>query len=171
MNNTPNDYVFVFTEPIDNTDVQFKELESLLILSSFQLMDVYDISLNRFISNPPDVSPNNNIVYRVKFKQSCILRTLAPIDLLHEIIKRSAYVDSCGPYVYSSKMDKSSITSIRSAMTKFITSNEISSFELSFFTHEKFSDKAGKKSRLLIDEKRFFLGDLPFDQVQKHFED
>lgn len=170
MTEEPYSYIIVFTEPIDSTDVQFKELESLLRLSSYQLMDVRDYDRSKPGSTPPSF-PSKNIVFRRNYKQSCILHTFAPPDLLHQIIKRSAYIHSCGLLVYTKSMDHSSITDIKAALSGFISKNNINSFELSFYTQDLFGDTAGKQNRLLIDQKRFFLGELPFDQVQKHFED
>jgi SAM-dependent methyltransferase len=165
-----NDFVIVFSESLNSTDVQYKELESLLRLSKYKLMDVRDQQINRIINNKNDL-PTSDVVYRGSFKQSCILRTTAEIDLLHEIMERSSYIQSCGLLVYASSMDRSSINGVQEKLNDFIINQKISTFELSFYTNDRFGNVAGKQKGLLIDQKRFFLGDLPFDQVQKHLGD
>lgn len=174
-------YVVVFADSIDTTDVPLNELKSLIRIHNPRLV-VKETGLSEVLSPPPTLDlPHNivveapeNIVHLARFKQSCIISTVEPSGFLHSIIKRSAYIDSCGPLICVSQMDHLSVDTVRADLTRFIQKWNIRSFALSFYTKdtkEKLGGQPGKLDGLLIDQKRFFLRELPFDQAIRQLQD
>ena len=110
------------------------------------------------------------MIIQGKFKQSCILSTYAGPEFLYKIIKRASYVLSCGTLIYACPMDQASLDDARSAIARFVCDDEIGSFDLSFYTREKFGSEDVELNGLLIDQKRIFLGELQFEYVRRQLE-
>ena len=172
LSETPNRYVIVFTKGVDSTDVQFNELESLFGLlyprfMYFRTPQKEDEDRQETMRNILPPSPPPSIVFQVKFKQSCIISTYASPKLLHDVIKRASYIHSIGSLVHADLMEVFSVNTARERIDLFVKSHGIKSFELSFYTRELFGKEPDALEGLLIDQKRYFLSDLPFEHAME----
>jgi DNA modification methylase len=152
-------YIIVFTESSDSTDVQFNEFNALIGLLDPGLI----------VGTLPSVSalPGRSLLkaneaITGKFKQSCILYTYADWSLLYSVLKRSTYIHSWGLLLLASPMEAINVDDVKSSISQHLVSERIQSFELSFYTEELFANRPDVLKGILIDEKRFFLQNLPF---------
>jgi hypothetical protein len=164
----PVSLAFTFSEPISGTNVQFNELKSIIKLLEPKYVTFRQISPKRL---PNEVPRSKSDIIQVNFKQTCVLKLYATHRLLYRIMKRASYVTSCGPLISTPQLDRATVDTVRDELRDYISNNGINSFELSFFTLDKYIDKAGALSGLLIDQKRSFLCELPFTHAMREILD
>ena len=160
-------YTFIFTESSDSTNVQFNELECLIRMIYPQIVNIKTVPLLTLFKGQK-LKPNT--ILQTKFKQSSIIKTTFNEELLGNIAKRASYLHSCGPLINAFQMDTASVETVREDISNFIRQRNISKFELSFYTRDQFGQRADALEGLLIDEKRFFLRELPFEHARNRLE-
>jgi hypothetical protein len=162
-----NSFVFVFSKSVDKTDIQKGELLSLIEMQKNDI--VIRIKSIEEIESQGGISFNNNDLLKnvedgfvcVTFLSQCAL-VLSSIELdIKEIIRRSGYIQSGGKLLFISKWENLEIDFIQHIVLEFCKKEE--KYYNIVFYKEKDNQTKIKLEGLLIDDKRYHIGDKSFN--------
>ncbi len=164
------EYVFIFTESLKKTDVQYGELISLLRMN---VLNKYGREPDIQIMNDKEGESDDHLVdlFTItirKYNQSCVVESSLDLDLKF-IIDSAGYVHSDGDLIYSEVWDHTKRDEVVKKMKEYASSQGKNRYRFCFLT--KTSSKDETLRELVIDEHRFFLGETLFKQNKDYVEE
>ena len=164
MNDEINKYVFIFSESIKSTNVQFNELQSIFNYCNSNNLSLRYVSVEEF--SRVEKIASKNLIYGSKFNQSCAIATLEGVDFLNKIMHRASYIQSCGKLIKMANIEQIKADEIYEVIDKYLQENNISTFELSFYTQDITANVKNPLKEIMIDERRTYFSDLPFKRAK-----
>ncbi len=149
-------YVFVFSESLNKTSIQYNELISLIkrTLSPEEVL----IEIKEYNSTilEDNLISNLDRVTIIKFTNSCIVKSSIKLDL-EKIIKNSGYIHSCGVLVFCKQWDSITTNDLINNINSFVD-KEKAFCKLSFYTDVDIKDLERNVDNIMIDKERTYIG-------------
>lgn len=178
--------VIIFQEPHQRTDLPRGELLSILELlyeeMKYEVIEINSINVNnnvpRWLINDSKTNihadkdhfdyeleyllkdENSNMALIYFLEQCTVIHSNFLIDNL-EVIKRAAYIQSIGEEIFLTEWDSLSVDYITNKFIEF-GKNKKKYYPINFYTKSENDTHNEKLELILIDDKRFHIGDLSF---------
>ena len=157
-----NNFLFVFTKPIERTDISKGELISLIELQKSDAVirvESYDIYESKFLEPNGIDTDEEDFTYIFFLSQSAIVTSNFDFDI-EEIIRRSGYIHSCGKFIFSTKWADLSIQKIEEEVVAFCTKEKY--WHKTVFYKASENRIKSKLEALLIDDSRYHIKNQSF---------
>lgn len=159
------DYIFVFSEPLAVTDIQYEELYCLLRRYP---KDNHPVVISIAESGEPKSNSDNCTVEIVRFEHSCRVRSKCEFDV-YSIVRNSGYIHSAGPAIYVEEWSKVDSNSIVDKLKAYSEKNK-KRYKLHFYTDQKETEDEKKIEGIAIDYFRTYIGTMFFHEEKKYIE-
>lgn len=161
-----HEYIFVFSEPLTVTNIQYQEL--FYLLKKYTMFRNPVIGIAETVKQKRDKLSQYCTVEITPFEHSCFVRSNCDFDI-KSIVKNSGYVHSAGDAIYVKEWNNVDTEDIIKELKKY-SSDKNKKHELLFYTDQKLTESERKIEGIAIDYLRTYIGTNFFNKEIKVIE-